>query len=88
MTAFVNVVNELVVSSENTKLFDNEAFNLDLRELYLDYLHKLLATYTDKRGTDYQDIKRFFTRTLTELKFLPEKEAKALFVTKRKKKSA
>ncbi|MDX1665896.1 MAG: hypothetical protein R3350_01645 [Saprospiraceae bacterium] len=71
-------------------IFANQQFNQDLKELCLDYVHRLLKRYTDKRGKDYQDIKKFVSTTFRDFGFLTEKQIKALFKTKRKrrKKSA
>ncbi len=51
------------------------------------YVRKLLKKYTDKRGKDYQDIKKFLSRTFKDFEFLKEKEIVELFKTRRKKKS-
>lgn len=68
------------------KVFDNEYFRQDVENLSMDYLHKLLKVYTDKRGKDYQDIKRFVQTTFVDLGFLTEKEVVELFKSRRKKK--
>lgn len=67
------------------KIFENEQFNKLLKELSMSYIKKLLAFYTDKRGRDYQDIKRFVSVNFVELNFLNDKEVIELFKTKRKK---
>ena len=54
--------------------------------LSLTYIKKLLKFFTDKRGRDYQDIKKFVTATFTDLGFMNVKDLKELFKTKRKKK--
>lgn len=69
------------------KVFDNEYFRQDVENLSMDYLHKLLKVYTDKRGKDYQDIKRFVQTTFVDLGFLTEKEVVELFKSRRKKKT-
>ena len=52
------------------------------------YIKKLLKKYTDKRGKDYQDIKKFVQVNFLELGFLKQKEIVELFKTRRKKKTA
>ena len=69
-------------------LFANEQFTLGLKDLSMDYVARLLKTYTDKRGKDYQDIKKFVSTTFQDLGFLTEKEIVELFKTRRKKKTA
>ncbi len=67
------------------EIFDNEHFLLGLREGNIRYVRKLLKTYTDKRGKDYQDIKKFVTNTFEDFGFYKPKEIKELFKTRRKK---
>lgn len=67
-------------------IFANQQFNQQLKELSLGYVHKLLKHYTDKRGKDYQDIKKFVSTTFQDFGFLKEKEAVELFKTRRKRK--
>jgi ribosomal protein S17E len=68
------------------QIFDNEKFNLAVERISMAYVRKLLKRYTDKRGRDYQDIKKFVSRQFVEFGFLKEKEAVELFKTRRKKK--
>ncbi len=68
------------------KIFANEKFNLDVKGLSMRYVKKLLKKYTDKRGKDYQDIKKFVSTTFQDLNFLKEKEVVELFKTRRKRK--
>lgn len=68
-------------------IFSNQQFNQDLKDLSMKYVRKLLRRYTDKRGKDYQDIKKFVSATFLDLKFLKEKEIVELFKTRRKKKT-
>ncbi len=67
-------------------IFGNQQFNQDVKKLSLVYIGKLLKNYTDKRGKDYQEIKKFVTHTFLDLGFLNEKQLVELFKTKRKKK--
>ena len=68
------------------KIFGNQQFNQDVEDLSMLYIRKLLKKYTDKRGKDYQDIKKFVSSTFVELNFMKEKEVVELFKTRRKKK--
>ncbi len=68
-------------------IFGNQQFNQDLKEYSLAYIKRLQKRYTDKRGKDYQDIKKFVSTNFTDLKFLTEKEVVELFKTRRKKKA-
>lgn len=67
-------------------IFLNQKFNQDIKALSMDYVKKLLKRYVDKRGRDYQDIKKFVSVTFLDLKFLKEKEIVELFKTRRKRK--
>ena len=67
-------------------VFNNEEFNQSLKELCVTYVKRLMKTYTDKRGRDYQDIKRFATTNFMDLGFMTEKQIKEFFKTPRKKK--
>ncbi len=69
-------------------IFANQKFNQNIKELCMAYIKKLLKKYTDKRGKDYQDIKKFVSVNFLELGFLKEKEITELFKTRRKKKTA
>lgn len=69
-------------------IFANQQFNQDLKEVSMVYLKKLLKQYTDKRGKDYQDIKKFVANNFPALGFLKEKEIVELFKTKKKKAEA
>lgn len=71
-----------------TGIFGNQQFNQDIKTVCMVYIKKLLKNYTDKRGKDYQDIKKFVTATFKDLGFLKEKQIVELFKTKRKKKPA
>jgi hypothetical protein len=66
------------------KIFLNQQFSNSLKDKCMDYVHNLLAFYTDKRGKDYQDIKKFVSTTFLELDFIKEKEIQDLFKTKKK----
>lgn len=66
-------------------IFSNQKFNLGIKTYSLKYVKKLIKTYTDKRGRDYQDIKKFIKTTFLDLGFMKEKEIVELFKTRRKK---
>lgn len=68
-------------------IFSNQQFNYELKELCLKYVKKLLKKYTDKRGKDYQDIKKFIKTSFVDLGFMKEKELVEFFKTRRKKKN-
>jgi hypothetical protein len=68
-------------------LFNNQQFNLDVKKLSMHYVQKLLKKYIDKRGRDYQDIKKFVSHTFVEYGFMSEKEIVELFKTRRRKKA-
>lgn len=69
-------------------IFGNQLFNQRLKEVCMAYVRKLLKKYSsDKRGKDYQDIKRFVSTNFTDFGWLKEKEVTELFKTRRKKKA-
>ncbi len=69
-------------------IFSNQKFNQELKDLSLKYVRKGLKIYTDKRGKEYQDIKKFVKTTFVDYKFMTAKEIVELFKTKRKPKVA
>ncbi len=69
-------------------VFSNEQFNQDVKTVSLAYVKKLIKHYPDKRGKDYQDVKKFVSTTFHDLGFLSEKEIVEFFKTRRKKKTA
>lgn len=75
-------INKVFVSYINT--FYNQKFNQKIKDLSMVYVNKLLQIYTDKRGRDYQDIKKFVSSTFVDLGFKTEKEVAELFKTRRK----
>ncbi len=70
-----------------TDLFGNQQFNQSLKAICLKYIKRLLKRFTDKRGKDYQDIKKFVNTSFIDLGFMKPKELVEMFKTKRKKKS-
>lgn len=81
-TAWFDIMKTMVIYMD---IFNNEKFNIGVKEYSLKYIKKLIKTFTDKRGRDYQDIKKFTKSTFLDLKFMNEKELTELFKTKRKK---
>jgi hypothetical protein len=69
------------------KIFANQQFNQNVKDLSMKYVTRTLRFYTDKRGRDYQDIKKFVSTTFVDLNFIKEKEVVEMFKTRRKKKS-
>ncbi len=65
------------------EIFGNESFKQEVRRLSLRYVKSLLKRYTDKRGRDYQDIKKFVKTSFVDLGFMGDKEVANLFKTKR-----
>lgn len=65
-------------------VFANEKFNQSIKYISLGYVKRLLKFYTDKRGKDYQDIKKFVSNAFLEYKFFDEKEINNLFKTRRR----
>jgi hypothetical protein len=69
-------------------IFSNQQFNQDIKTASIKYIRSLLKRFIDKRGKDYQDIKKFVTTSFTDLEFMDKKELVEFFKTKRKKKMA
>ncbi len=69
-------------------IFSNQQFNQDLKDQSMEYIDNLLKQFVDKRGKDYQDIKKFVSTVFVDLKFLTEKEVVEMFKTRRKRKPA
>ncbi len=67
-------------------IFSNQYFNQGLKVLCMKYIKRLLKRFIDKRGRDYQDIKKFVTTNFEDLNFMKKKELVEFFKTKRKKK--
>jgi len=67
------------------KIFSNEKFNQDVQSLNQNFIQKLLVKFNDKRGKDYQDIKKFVTSHFADLEYMKEKDIAELFKSKRKK---
>ncbi|MEK7254175.1 MAG: hypothetical protein AAB316_05480, partial [Bacteroidota bacterium] len=68
-------------------IFGNQRFNQDVKALSMRFVNKALKIFTDKRGRDYQDIKKFVSNTFQDLDFLKEKDVVEMFKTRRKRKA-
>ncbi len=86
VTDYQELFNLAKVYTVYIKIFSNEKFNLDVKGLSMRYVKKLLKHYTDKRGKDYQDIKKFVSTTFQDLNFLNDKALVELFKTRRRRK--
>jgi hypothetical protein len=67
-------------------IFANQEFNLRLRDLSMAFLQRCLKKFTDKRSTQYQDVKHFVMDKFPDWGFMKEKEVVELFKTRRKRK--
>ncbi len=65
-------------------IFSNEHFTQDVKHLSMNYTDKLLKIFIDKRGKDYQEIKRFVATSFVDFGFLKDKEVSEMFKTRRK----
>jgi hypothetical protein len=70
------------------RIFDNERFNQNLRDISQEFIRKCLIKFTDKRGKEYQEVKRFVAGNFPNWHFLKEKDVVELFKTRRKRKTA
>jgi hypothetical protein len=70
------------------KLFGNEAFNQQLKDLSVKYTKDLIKAYPDKRGKYYREIKKWTVAHFVAWNFMTEKQLKEFFKTPRKKKPA
>jgi hypothetical protein len=69
------------------RIFDNERFNQNLRDISQEFIRKCLIKFTDKRGKEYQEIKRFVAGNFPVWNFLKTKDVVELFKTRRKRKT-
>lgn len=67
-------------------IFSNEKFNQNIKKISMQYVNRLMKVYTDKRGRDYQDVKKFVMSTFVDLNLYKQKELVEFFKTKRKRK--
>jgi len=69
-------------------IFGNQEFNQAVEKISMRYVQKLLKVYTDKRGKDYQDIKKFVSTQFIDMGFLDDKEVVEMFKTRRKRRKS
>jgi hypothetical protein len=81
---FFTIFKQMVPYVEN---FRNQRFNQNLKDLFLKFVKRCIKIFTDKRGRDYQDVKKFVATNFVDIGFMKDKEVVALFKTKRKKKA-
>ncbi len=77
---FFTLMDEL---TQYIMIFDNQKFNQQIKDYALPYVKKLIKHFTDKRGKDYQAIKRYVQDKFQELGFMKPKELVDLFKTRR-----
>ncbi|MCS7036217.1 MAG: hypothetical protein RMJ33_06820 [Saprospiraceae bacterium] len=70
------------------RIFGNQEFNQALEKAAQEYLSRLLKVYTDRRGKDYQDIRKFAKNQMVEMGLLTEKEADTIFRVRRSRRKA
>ena len=68
------------------RLFDNEHFNQSIRDASIIYTNRCFVKFTDKRGKEYQEVKRFMKTNFVQWHFLKEKDVVEMFKNRRKKK--
>jgi hypothetical protein len=67
-------------------IFNNQHFNQATKNRTLWFIKKFTKVYIDKRGKEYQEVKKFIASTFQELGLMNAKEVTEFFKTKRKKK--
>lgn len=67
------------------QIFGNQEFNQAVEKISMRYIQKLLKVFTDKRGKDYQDVKKFVATQFVDMGFLDDKEVVEIFKTRRKR---
>ncbi len=68
------------------RIFANQQFNQQLKDISMAFVRKCLLKFTDKRARDYQDVKKFVSSNFTDAKFLETGEVTEMFKTRRKRK--
>lgn len=69
------------------RIFTNQQFNQQLKDISMAFVRKCLLKFTDKRARDYQDVKKFVSSNFTDAKFLETGEVTEMFKTRRKRKT-
>ncbi len=81
-TEYFDINNKVYIPYINT--FYNQKFNQNIKETSLRYINRLMEVYVDKRGRDYQDIKKYVSSTFIDLGLKSEKDIIEMFKTKKK----
>lgn len=68
------------------RIFANQQFNQQLKDISMTFVRKCLLKFTDKRARDYQDVKKFVSSNFTDSNFLGTSEVTEMFKTRRKRK--
>ncbi len=69
-------------------IFNNQHFNQATKKRTLWFVKKFNKVFTDKRGKEYQEMKKFISSTFQELGLMTTKEVTEFFKTRRKRKVA
>lgn len=69
-------------------IFNNQHFAQSTKKRTLWFVKKFNKVYTDKRGKEYQEMKKFISSQFTELNLMTTKEVTEFFKTKRVRKAA
>jgi hypothetical protein len=62
-----------------SRMFDNAAFDQQIKDASMAYLKRLLVAYPERRSKEYLEIRRFVGSAFREIKFLSEKEIELFF---------
>jgi len=68
-------------------IFNNQQFSQKIRDFSVAFVKRCMKEFTDKRGREYQDVKKFITQQYLDLQFMRDKEIAEIFKSKRKKKA-
>ncbi|WP_236978327.1 hypothetical protein [Membranihabitans maritimus] len=71
-----------------TNLFDNQQFNQQVKESCIKFVKSCIKVFTDKRGKNYQEVKKFVLGQFQNLFSMKEKEILEIFKTRKKKKAS
>jgi hypothetical protein len=67
------------------QVFGNQQFNQGVEDMSLTYVQGTMKVFIDKRGKDYQEIKKFVATQFVDQGFLKDKDVVEMFKTRRKK---
>lgn len=85
---YAQVIDLFKIMTVYINIFNNQHFNQATKKRTLWFVKKFNKVYTDKRGKEYQEMKKFISATFQELGLMTEKEVKEFFKTRRKRKPA